>query len=171
MNEEDARVILSMGIVPNEPREGTPDDILRHFGTNDGHELGLRLIKDAVRRKDGYDVALAMMVCHAFGYTMDHFDVLVELSYADWHKKHEDVVSNLGKLKAPAAVEALYHATQWIPDYLDYDDDRTLASKAIWALGGTPGPEAERALVRLADSENEMLKEEAGYQLERRGVR
>ena len=69
----------------------------------------------------------------------DHLDLLVQLASADWHHKHEDVVSALGQLRSPAAVEALYHAAWWVPDYLDFDESRALAVKAIWALGGTPG--------------------------------
>ncbi|MFD5103330.1 hypothetical protein [Streptomyces albidochromogenes] len=36
-------------------------------------------------------------------------------------------------------------ATRWIPEYLDFDEFRALAVKAIWALGAIPGPEARDA--------------------------
>jgi len=54
------------------------------------------------------------------------------------------------------------------PDYLDYDESRALARKAIWAIGKTPGPAAEQALVRLSRSEDDILREEAEHQLDRR---
>jgi len=86
----------------------------------------------------------------------------------DWHTRHEDVVAALGRLRSPDTVEALYHATQWIPEYLDYDETRALAMKAIRALAKIPGYRAERALIRVLDSEDELLQEMARYQLQKR---
>jgi hypothetical protein len=61
----------------------------------------------------------------------------------------------------------LYHAAWWVPDYLDFDESRALAVKAIWALGGTPGAEAEQALERLLGAEGEVVREAARAQLAR----
>jgi hypothetical protein len=46
-----------------------------------------------------------------------------------------------------------------------------LAVKAIWALGGTPGAEAEQALERLLGAEGEVVREAARAQLARREER
>ena len=51
-------------------------------------------------------------------------------------------------------LESLYKATQWVPKYLDYDDSRALAVKAIWAIGNIPGPEADNYLQQLTGSDN-----------------
>jgi hypothetical protein len=168
MTPEDRRVIASLVIVPGRSRLGSPEDVLRHFGTTDGRALGLRLLRDAVDRQDSLDVEMALIVCFTFGFTMDHLDLLVQLASADWHRKHEDVVSALGRLRAPTAVDALYHAAWWIPDYLDFDESRVLAVKAIWALGCTPGIEAEEALKRLLIAEDEVVRGRARAQLTRR---
>lgn len=168
MTPEDRRVISSLVVVPGRSRRGSPEDVLRHFGTSDGRALGLHLLRDAADRQDGLDVEMALIVCATFGFTMDHLDLLVQLASADWHHKHEDVVSALGRLRAPEAVDALYHAAWWIPDYLDFDESRALAVKAIWALGGTPGAEAEQALKRLLSAEGEIVREAARAQLMRR---
>jgi hypothetical protein len=165
---EDRRVISSLVVVPGRGRQGSPEDVLRHFGTTDGRALGLRLLRDAVDRQDGRDVEMALIVCATFGFTLDHLDLLVQLASADWHQKHEDVVSALGQLRAPAAVDALYHAAWWIPDYLDFDENRALAVKAIRALGGTPGTEAQQALKQLLSAEGEIVREAASAQLLRR---
>ncbi len=77
-------------------------------------------------------------------------------------------MSALGQLRAPAAVDALYHAAWWVPDYLDFDESRALAVKAIWALGGTPGDEAEQALKQLVSAEDEIVREVGRAQLDRR---
>ncbi|RST14149.1 hypothetical protein E2C00_18095 [Streptomyces sp. WAC05374] len=34
----------------------------------------------------------------------------------------------LGKLRSPRTVPALVEATRWVPDYLDFDDNRALAT-------------------------------------------
>lgn len=77
-------------------------------------------------------------------------------------------MSALGRLRSPAAVDVLYGAARWIPDYLEFDESRALAVKAIWALGSTPGPEAERALKQLLSADNEIVREEASAQQARR---
>jgi hypothetical protein len=164
----DRRAIACLVIVPGRSRSGSPEDVLRHFETTDGRSLGLRLLRDAVDRQDNLDVEMALIVCFTFGFTVDHLDLLMQLTSADWHRKHEDVVSALGLLRAPTAVDALYHAAWWIPDYLDFDESRALAVKAIWALGGIPGIEAEEALKRLLIAEDEIVRGAAKAQLMRR---
>jgi hypothetical protein len=169
MSPDEQDLILGLVIVPGRGAKNSPEDVLRHFGTTDGSVLGLTLLRDAVRTRDAVDVECALIVCSTFGVTMDHLPLLLELTSSDWHFKHEDVVTELGRLRAPKAVDALYKATQWVPSYLEFDDSRALATKAIWALGGTPGDAAERALVRLLDSPNPILREGARDQLRRRG--
>ena len=152
MTPEAEKLILSLVYRPGDTSRGDPGAVLRHFGTDDGAALGRRLLRDAVERRDATDFELALIVCNRF----DAFDdsllpLLVDQALADWHQRHEDVVSRLGKYKSPTAVDALYRLTQWIPDYLDYDESRALAQKAIRALGGIPGPEAEQALARVVE--------------------
>ncbi|MFJ9871397.1 hypothetical protein [Streptomyces sp. NPDC101165] len=162
-------VILSLGIVPGRERAGSPEDaVLAHFGTTDGRKLGLDLLRDAIQRRDGVDVEMALIVSFTFGFTTDHLTPLLHLAKADWHYKHEDVVSALGTLRTANAAEALFFSTQWVPNYLDFDECRALATKAIWALGNTPGPEAEQALARLSESDNKILRETARTVRERR---
>ena len=169
MTPEDQELILSLVVIPGRPAPTTTaDDILQHFGASDGSELGIGLLRDAVRRRDGVDVEMALIVVATFEATPEFLTPLTELISADWHQKHEDVVSVLDRLRDPAALPALYEATQWIPDYLDYDESRALARKAIWAIGKTPGPAAEQILVRLSRSEDDILREEAERQLDRR---
>jgi len=55
-----------------------------------------------------------------------------------------------------------------VPPYLDFDESRALARKAIWALGAIPGPEARQALTWLMDAENSVVREGAEAQLARR---
>ncbi len=161
---ETARALTRM----TNQRSTTAEDVLRHFGTADGRALGLSLGRDAAERHDELDLEMALIVCHTFGFGMEHLALLVPLCSTDWHHSHENVVSMLGVLRTPAAVDALYQATQWVPAYLDFDESRALATKAIWALGNTPGPEAEQALIRLLGSDSEIVRQGAQAQLTRR---
>jgi HEAT repeat protein len=160
--------IRALVVVPGRATTGSPADVLDQFGTADGRALGLALLRDAVDRQDGSDTELALIVCYTFGFTPDHLDLLVRLTSADWHHKHEDVVRALGKLRSPAAVDALQEMAQRVPDYLDFDENRGLAVKAIRALGDTPGPEAEQALTALLGSDSEVVRDAARQQLDRR---
>jgi HEAT repeat protein len=92
----------------------------------------------------------------------------VRLGSADWHVKQEDVVGLLGDLKTPAAVDALYEATQWVPAYLDFDENRVLADKAVRALAAIPGEKAEQALLRVLDTPDATVRKQAEKQIARR---
>lgn len=168
MTPEQRQSIMSMVIVPGRDRAGSPDDVLRQFEADDGQALGLDLLWDAARRRDAVDVELALVVCFAFGFTMGHLGLLIELARADWHHSHENVVTGLARLRSPEAAGALEHAARWVPQYLGFDDSRALARKAIRALGAIPGPEARQALTGLLDSGSHIVREGAESQLARR---
>jgi hypothetical protein len=168
MTPEERRLVLSLVTAPKAPAELSPDEFLRRFGVSDGQTLGLRLLREAVARRDGEDAELALIVCSVFGVTMDHLEPLVRLVAADWHVKHEDAVTLLGRLRTPDAVDALYEATQWVPAYLDFDESRALADKAVRALAAIPGERAEQALLRLLDADDAVVRKQAEKQIARR---
>jgi hypothetical protein len=162
------KVIFGLVVVAGRERRCSPDDVLRYFGTSRGTDLGLTLLKQAVADRDAADVQAALLVCQTFGFDQRHLPLLLELASADWHRSHEDVVCYLGKnYKGPDVVEALIGATQSVPDYLDYDEFRALARKAVWELGTQPGERARETLERIARSETGALREDAEKQLER----
>jgi hypothetical protein len=165
MTPEEERLILDLAIAPGRESRISPDDFLNRFGTGDGKSLGLHLLRGAVDRHNGADVELALIVCFTFGFTEDHVSPLLQLVSAEWHVKHEDVVTALGILRAPAAVDALFHAATYVPSYLEYDETRALATKAVRALGRTQVPKAEEMLRRLAASEDDMVSKAAKAEL------
>ncbi len=168
MTPEQQRLILSLVKVPGRPNSTTPEEVLRAFGCKDGVKLAAELLNDAVDRQDGDEVELSLILSFVFGVSMAQFDALVRLIPEDWHWSHEDAVSALEELNTPRSVDALFQATQWIPSHLAWDESRSLAVKAIWALGKLPGSDADAALVRLLDSRDKILQEEAQRQLRRR---
>lgn len=150
--------------------EGLPkDEFLRRFReSEDGVSLTTKLLKEAIANQNGEDAEMALIVGFAFGFITEHLPLLVDLEAADWHERHEDVVSALGDLADRNSVGALYHSTQRIPEYLDFDKSRALAVKAIWALGRIRGPEADAALNELGNDPDPILAESAAEQMERR---
>ncbi|MEU2232150.1 HEAT repeat domain-containing protein [Streptomyces vietnamensis] len=170
MTPEEQDLVMGLVFVPGEGRRRTLDEVLARFGGSDGGTLALRLLRDAMERRDADDVAMALIVKAAAGASGEEFlEPLTELSRADWHTRHEDVVRMLGKLRSPKAVPALGEAARRVPEYLEWDENRALAVKAIWALGAIPGEEARDALNGLRDAENEIIRENALKQLARRG--
>jgi hypothetical protein len=170
MTPEEQDLIMGLVFVPGVGRTRTLDEVLAHFGESDSGALALRLLRDAMERRDADDVEMALIVHGAADASVEEFmEPLIELFPAEWHREHEDIVSMLGKLRSPKTVPTLVLATRWVPEYLDFDEFRALAVKAIWALGGIPGPEAREALEGLRDDENEIIRENAVKQLARRG--
>lgn len=171
MTPEDLALVISAVIVPGQKAEVTREDILRHFGTTDGRKLGLRLLREAADEKATADLEAALIVCNLFGFGMEHLPLLIDLAPANWHQQHENIAFMLSQLKHPSAIAVLHHMATWVPDYLDWDENRALAVKAIWGLGKTPGTEAEQALLSLLEDEDEIVREEAEAQLQRRNKR
>ncbi|MER7515665.1 HEAT repeat domain-containing protein [Streptomyces sp. NPDC126499] len=169
MTPEEQDLVTGLVIAPGEGATRTLDEVLAHFGEPDGSALALRLLRDAMERRDADDVEMALILHAAADASGEEFlEPLTELFPAEWHRGHEDVVSVLGELRSPRAVPTLALATRWVPEHLDWDENRALAVKAIWALGAVPGPEAREALEGLRDDENEIIRENARKQLTRR---
>jgi HEAT repeat protein len=135
---------------------------------SDGRAFALKLMADAISKRDPLNVAAALALGFEFGVSPEHVDLLIGLVDADWDYNHEDVVDSLGELGDPKAIDALFKATQIVPRYLAYDDTRSLASRAILALGNLNDERADAKLRLLANSDCQVIKEDALSQLERR---
>ncbi len=163
MTKEERQLVYALATKKIEPA-----DFLERFHSSDGRILCAELLNDAIRSKNSEDVEWALIVGYTFGFSDQHLNTLLFLSGERWHFKHEDVVTALGRLKTPRAVKALAAATQWVPEYLDHDESRALAVKAIWAIGGIAGPEADSALTELSASGDPILADTARNQINRR---
>jgi HEAT repeat protein len=148
------------------------EEFVREFRplVRDRMNLSLGLLEEAYRERNALDVDYAMIVASAFGASSGFRDVLMRLADADWHRRHEDIVSALGRLRDKEAVDVLYRAALKHHEYLAFDDARALAVKAIWALGGISEASAEEKLRLLAQSDEMILREQAMKQLERRAA-
>lgn len=151
---------LIQGLMATRTRPAlTTDEFLRRYPANDGRALALELAQQA---HDEETLQQALIV----GQRFDAIDtswtpLLAQWIAAPWHHEHEFLVDTLSDLRDPDAVDALLHATAWVPDYLDWDDNRNLASKAIWGLGKNPSPRAVPALETLTASPEPLIATEA----------
>jgi hypothetical protein len=168
MSPEDRSAIMSLVHVPGRGQKGSPEEVLRHFGEGDGVKLGFRLLSEAAASRDATDLEMALIACSVFGITVEHLSTLASLIPADWHQSHENIVALLDKLRTSAAIDALSTAALLVPDYLEWDENRALARNAIWAIGKIPGPEADAALKQLLEADDEIVREAARKQIERR---
>jgi len=168
MTPAERQLVLSLVTVPGQQPAMEPADFLHQFGAPDGQELTHRVLREAVDRRDPIDVEMGLILADVFGVSDELLPLLLTLAAADWHRTHEDVVTILGRLRNPEAVEALMGAAHWVPRYLDFDESRALAIKAVRALGAIPGQRAENALAQLSESEIEPVRAVASAQLERR---
>jgi PBS lyase HEAT-like repeat len=127
------------------------------------------LITDTLRTKDVADLQCLLIVGFNFGFDYRVAPALRELLQKNWHPCHEDIVSALEDIGDADAVAALLHMTKWTPDYLKFDEGRALAVKAIWALGKIPGEASTAALRELSQSSDEILRNNAVHQINKRG--
>ncbi len=142
-------------------------EFLRKFHATDGVALGLQLLRDAVDRRDPTDVEMALIVSSHFGFSSDHIEPLIVLAYADWHQQHENVAWALENMRPPEAVDALAHLARWVPSYLEFDNARALAVKAIWGLGKIGNEPARCELEALSHANSEVVARNARSQLDR----
>ncbi|WP_328391441.1 HEAT repeat domain-containing protein [Nocardia sp. NBC_00416] len=98
----------------------------------------------------------------------DAIESLLPLVGADWHESHENIVTLLERIASPSSVPALRYAAEYVPEYLEYDENRAMARKAVHALRKIPGAAAEAAMVELLDSDSEVVRDIAAKQLVRR---
>lgn len=127
----------------------------------------LQALQESYLSKDPGEVELAVLLGFLVGFTMVHFEVLSALLVADWHYRHEDIVSALDRFRDPKTIEALFVAAQQKHDYLEFDEAHALAVKAIWGLGNLAHPEAMEKLRLLAKSDIEVIKRNSLEQLAR----
>lgn len=97
-----------------------------------------------------------------------YLDLLNNLILCDWHKQHENIAMILQKLKSPKSVNCLYITINKKYSYLKYDDNYALAVKCVWALGDIGNEEAKEYLKKLLKSENDIIRNNAIKQLERK---
>jgi FMN phosphatase YigB (HAD superfamily) len=148
------------------------DEFLREMriARGDASAFALKMLEEAHGQRSEDDVECGLLLAFTFGLSREFVDTLIRLSDADWHHSHEDVVMALDNLRDKRAIDAFYRAALKLHPYLEYDDDRALAGKALWALGNLADPIADEKLRQLARSDQAIVREYATKQLHHRGI-
>lgn len=92
-------------------------------------------------------------------------DILNRLLLCDWHKQHENIVTMLQKIFAESSVDVLYQAIYLPLEYLEWDDNLSFQKRCVRAIAAIRDARAIIALQRLAQEENEIIRELAERKL------
>jgi hypothetical protein len=169
MTEEECGLILALTIVPGGPPPLSAEEFLRRFRKFISNQEMVRVLLDeALVSRDADEVECALIVGFRFGFSQSNLPTLTKLAAEKWHHSHENIVSALDQLNSPEALDVLYEMTQWVPEYLEFDEARALATKAIWAIGKIAGEKADAMLIELARSKEPTISEAARNQLQMR---
>lgn len=122
------------------------------------------LLLKSIENKDEGLLSDVLSVLFYDGADSDFTSILLDLLKKDWHFSHEDIVQILDIIKDPSSIEALYSLTINVPDE---DEMRSLAKKCIYALGSIKTSESIEKLMLLEKLEDEIIKEHAGFILEK----
>jgi HEAT repeat protein len=154
-----------MALVENKIGEREFLEAFPHHG--DPRSLGASILRAALDERDPDGVELGLYVACCLGFDPSAIDVLCALAEADWHTRHEDVVTALAKLGPERCVDVLYRTARRRFPYLAYDDARALGVKAVHALGKAESVEAVARLAELKESDEHVVREEAAKELAR----
>ena len=134
-------------------------------------EYVLKLLEAAYLEKNSGDVEFSITIAGSFNLiSKDYVSILMKLIETDWHYMHEDIASIFQTLKSSNTVDCLYRTALRRFKYLDYDDAYALAVKCIWALGDINTIASKTKLELLAQSDNQVIKDNAIYQLNRLAI-
>lgn len=123
--------------------------------------LAKDLLERAKAAQDPDAVENGVFIMYRFGYDARFANILNALATEPWHKKHEDIVFALGKIKDPSSVPVLARTAVAAHPYLEDDEAFALGVKSIYALKNIQTPEAVKVLGDLARSGNEVLADAA----------
>lgn len=128
----------------------------------------VKLLEEAYSKKLANEVEYSLFIGFSFNlFSKDFVDVLGKLIESHWHFQHENIAIIFQKLKSPDSIKYLYKTALTQFDYLDFDEAFALAVKCIWALGDINTEDSKGKLKVLAESENEIIRDNAIKQLER----
>lgn len=155
MRPNERKQAISLGIGADGKRGTSHEEFLNEVGESDGQAWAIRQLKEAIAAENSDDVSTAFVVAFSFGMTPGYLEPTLELATAKWHRSHENVVLLLDRLRRPESVDALQYLTNWVPEYLEYDDSRALARNAIWALSKIRTDEARHALQKISTTNDD----------------
>ena len=149
------------------------EEFWRDFGEDiiNNEEYIVNLLEVAYDEKNCDDIEYLMEISFGFDIiTEKYFGILCKLMTEPWHNQHENFAGIFQDFRYEKSVECLYEAAVTEFEYLNYDDNYVLAVKCIWALAYINTDEAREKLKLLAQSNNEIIRENALKQLSRNRI-
>ncbi|HEM7578103.1 TPA: hypothetical protein U2J86_005162 [Serratia marcescens] len=120
------------------------------------HELDL-----SIEKKDSEFLDCILYLGDVIKYKYVCIYLLEKLILEKWHYKHEDLARLLQAYKSPSSVDVLYLASNLNLEYLDFDDNYSLAIKCIRGINSIGNENAIEKLKILSKSKNEKIKNNA----------
>ncbi|MBO3658441.1 hypothetical protein [Acinetobacter haemolyticus] len=140
-----------------------------NFSGGSDQELGYLLLQIAKENKDEFAVILGVGYVFLEGADVSHsvWELISEIYFDEWHAEHENIISSLAKLEGCNCVDFFYKAIYFIPEYLEYDENRALTRRIFFALGkhiNCLG--VKETLLKFLNCEDELWRSFAKEQLE-----
>ena len=168
LTEQQKKLIFDLVIVPgSNSSKITDEEFLLNFpvSADQKQHLCLQILETAYHEKNAEEVEYGLIVGFHFGFTLTDLDILHQLVEADWHFKHEDIITALDQLRSPQSVDVIYRTAIRQFNYLEYDESYALGVKCIWALRHIGTLEVVERLQQLAQSDNSIFQEKATKRL------
>jgi hypothetical protein len=168
MTPDQERLVLGLVIGQGGVSPLSKEEFLGRWPAQDGVELGLALLGNAIVERSSDDVEYALVVCFRFGITLDHLPLLDALSRVDWHFRHEDVAQALKDVGTEAAIPPLIMLLSARPPYLDeLDEAVALARHALHGLERIGGSQARQVIEASVSDPRERVSANAQRMLRR----
>ena len=145
-------------------------EFCREYGVNTPECLAEleRRLTFAIADRDA-DALDAVLTLDAELDTPNRTTLFESLLDQTWHCFHEHMVRYLQDHRSPTSVEPLRRAVELKPqlEYLEYDDYGAYYKKCFWALAVNPDPRAVEVIREFVNSDDEILREQARYRLDK----
>jgi hypothetical protein len=128
-------------------------------------------LEEAYSNKNEEDVDYILLMyfsLNTFQFDISNTNLLGNLLLEKWHNNHEDLAMIMQKIKDPKSIPFLEKAMYLDLDYLKYNDGESLIRKCAYAIGDINTFESWKKIKDLSVSNNQIIKDMAIEQLERK---
>jgi hypothetical protein len=137
----------------------TEVDFAEIFKSRTPQELTIDLLNEALVTKSADTVECAIMLIDRCGTSETNIERLQSLIKADWHTKHEDIISMLDDLRDERNLDVFIYAVCHFPPHLKYDEGHALARKAIYGLSNLNTPASREVLSSFAMHQTQRVRD------------
>jgi hypothetical protein len=103
-------------------------------GTFSVSNFVLAKFETALNHKDAVQIEFLVIVAKMDGLSKKYSAIFCELLPLGWHYKHEDIIMALDDIKDPDTVECIFNTAIKKYEYLDYDENYSLAKNVFGHL-------------------------------------